>query len=141
MPTERPDAPDSVYSGQHAFRRTFLMHLDPEMVETLSRLGDASQNIVLEHASCVHFSEPEPSAAESPTMQRLRAALADLRYSESVLSVVGREHLENQLTTEETELSLFARALTAELSRLCDRLAGRLGLVPSGAGSEQGEAS
>jgi hypothetical protein len=83
---------------RHAtFRRTFLVHVSPDVAEALEEMGHGLYGLVLAHSF-----DPPPG---SWTAARLRATAADLRFHAAHLASLAEERHASSLPSADAHLS------------------------------------
>jgi hypothetical protein len=109
---DRPDFTPPPWNESDSIRETTLIWInDPDDREALRRVGRLIYDLAVEATS---YEPAEPSQ----TRAELSAALAEFRYLEGFLALVGRQAEESTLEPDDDALAHFAGRLAGQVGSL-----------------------
>jgi hypothetical protein len=111
-----PNGTPPPWNEADSFRETGLIGIDdPEDREAVRRVSRLIFDMSLEVTR-------EVKGESSVTRAEMRAALADLRYLEGYLVMVGREAEESSLPAADNALAVFAGKLAGQLGAIAQAI-------------------
>jgi hypothetical protein len=117
--TNSPTPPP--WNEADSFRETTLQYIDdPSDREALRHAGRVIYDLAVEASH-------ELGGDRSVTRAEVRAALADLRYLEGYLALIGRSAEECSLDESDDALARFAGRLVGQVGAIVQAIEGRLG--------------